>query len=418
MSLITGISFTCISCSQLKDINQDDPFRRLYGYKPSDLSAVQKVSTKVYPTLTLSCYQMPVSLFCRVLSDKFLVGVVYSEALSAKTITAEFKDTDLASVLNVVSRQLSSEIVRVGNTFFIGSLKSEDRGILIRRILGYDQASLDQIIKSMISDKGKSSVMVNGIAVVTDHESVIRRISETLDYLDTLDSDTWIVQLCFVNLRKDALIQAGFDVKSSGTISYNIAESQVDFKDFKLDGLFNFASSSSFADVYSSPMFLLRDGSTSKWQDGQRVPIPRKTVSSEGTVTTSGYDYIDVGFIVDATVYQSKRGGRLKLRIEMSDIKSYVEESPVTSQSVYQFDADLETQKPYLIGELTTFKSLDTQDKVLVFGADKGKAVLQVWAQLYKISGSSQERFKLAKDKVKFIGQHKDKNHVLDQTKK
>ncbi len=408
ITLITAILFTCSSCSQLKDIKQDDPFRKLYAFS-SEHVETEKKGVAVYPSLTLSCFKMPLSVFCRILSDKFLIGLVYSEALQDKTITAEFKNTDLLSVLNIVSRCLSVDVVRVGNSYFLGSLRSDDRAIFYSRVLGFDQSSLDQVLKSVVSEKGKLTVFPDGLLVVTDTEPGIMRVSEVVSYLQTRDTATWIVQLCFVSLRKDALLEAGLGVKSSGTVSYNIADSRLDFKDFSLDGLFNLSSSSNFADVYASPMFLLREGSKTRWQDGQKVPIPRRTVSAEGTVSTTGYDYINTGFIVDAVVYQSKRGGRLKLEIELSDIKSYVEESPLTSVSSYSFDADLELFRPYLIGELTFFKSLDTQKQVLTLGSDKGKTVLQVWAQLYKISGPSRETFSLHNTKT-FIGQKKVDN--------
>ena len=232
------LSFTCISCSQIRDIKQNDPFRKLYTSSmvmPSKSGVGQVGET---PLLSLSCYNMPLSLFCRILSDKFSIGMVYAESLSNKVITSEFKDTDLISVLNVISRQLSVDIVRVGNTYFIGALRPEDRGILVRRVLGYDSSELQGIVSSMLSTTGKSSVMSkSSVVVVADHESVVRRISEMLDYLDSIDSSTWILQLCFVILRKDALTEAGFDVTSSGTISYNISENSVDMKDFKLDGI-------------------------------------------------------------------------------------------------------------------------------------------------------------------------------------
>ena len=157
---------------------------------------------------------------------------------------------------------------------------------------------------------------------------------------------------------------------------------------------------STFADIYASPMLLVRDGTTAHWKDGKRVPIPKKTVSSYGVVTVSGYDYTDVGFLVEATVRQSKRGGRVTLKIEKSDIASYVEEAPLTTQSVYEIDIDMEPLTPYLLGELSLFKTLDTQDNILNFGRDKGKSVIQLWGQLYRISGPVKEKFN-PKDVIK-----------------
>lgn len=95
-------------------------------------------------TLTLSAHLIPFSVFSRVLSDQFNIGLVFSEKLFQKTITAEFKETGLEDVLNVVSRQLNTDVVQVGNTFFVGKLRPEDRGIFVRKVIGYTNKELHE----------------------------------------------------------------------------------------------------------------------------------------------------------------------------------------------------------------------------------------------------------------------------------
>ncbi|MBS1368438.1 MAG: hypothetical protein HPZ91_00645 [Lentisphaeria bacterium] len=336
---------------------------------------------------------MPLSLFCRILSDKYDIGMVFSHDLAERQITAEFKRTDLQSVLNVVSRQIGVDIVRVGNTYFIGALRPEDRGVLVRRIMGYDQQSLNSIVTPMLSQTGKAQVMSNGVLVATDHESVLRRLVEMCDYLDTVYPGSWIVQLYFVSLRKDAMLEAGFDTKSSGSISYDIANSKIDLNDIKLEGLFSFGANSNFTDVFAAPMMVIRDGSTGSWRDGERVPIPKKTVSNEGTVSTTGFEYIDTGFILNATVRESRRGGIIKLDITQSQIKSYVEYSPVTAETKFTLECDLVPGKIYLLGELSTFKLIDQQQNVAVFSADRGKTSMQIWCKLYRVSEPIKENY-------------------------
>lgn len=383
------LNVICISgCSYVKTVDQNDPFRRLYSAGEKKLNQVQVLKEKAH-FLTLSCYKMPLPLFCRVLSDKFKIGLVFSEKLVTKELTAEFKETDLSSVLNVLSRQFSVDIVRVGNTFYIGDLRPEDRVTLVRRVLSYDRESLERSITSMLSDKGRSAVMADSVVLVTDVEPAVRRIGEMLDYISVADIPTWILQLCFVAIRKDALNEAGFDISTSGTLSYNISENRLDLKDFKIDGLFNMISQSSFMDLYASPMLLLRDGTQGTWKDGERVPIPRKSVSQYGVVTVTGYDYQHTGFNVSAIVRESRTGGRLQLQIDMSEIQSYVSDAPLVNQNVYNIDVDLQPGKPYLIGELNTFKVLNKQNNVLMLSDDRGKTVLQVWAQLYRLGSES-----------------------------
>lgn len=409
----------CSSCSY-KDVKQEDPFRQLYPLlmqsKQKDLSQSLKDETVV---LTVSCHKMPFSVFSRVLSDKFEIGVVFSEKLSEKEITAEFKKTDLQSVMNVVARQLDVDVVRVGNTLFIGPLRAEDRGILVRRIFGYPKDALITLVTSVLSEKGKSSVTDLGVVVAVDHESVIRRLAEMLNYLDSMDQPTWILQLCFVILRRDALLEGGLKTTASGTISYNIADSQVDFKDLKIDGILNAVSNSSYADLYASPMLLCRDGQKAVWKNGQKVPIPRKTVSDYGTVTVSGYDYVDVGFSVEVQISDSKKGsGYLQMTISKSDIESYVMEAPVTSQNVYTATVDMQQMKPYLLGELQMFKDMSGQKDIFTLSQDKGKSVVQVWGQLYKVNGHAKELYKKSDSWEKSFAPYPDTPPVQSSIKK
>lgn len=384
MSLITANLSLCISgCGFVKNVKQDDPFRILYNSERLETIKESVEAPGVY--LTLSAFKMPLSAFCRILSDKYDIGMVFSDELSERAITAEFKRTDLQSVLNVVSRQIGVDIVRVGNTYFIGALRPEDRGVLVRRVLGYDQTSLTSIVTPMLSQTGKANVMSNGVVVATDHESVLRRISEMFDYLDTVDPGSWIVQVYFVALRKDAMLEAGFDMKSSGRLSYDIQKSKISVDDLNLEGLFSFGADSNFTDVFAAPMLVIRDGATGVWKDGERVPIPKKTVSDQGTVTTTGFEYVDTGFSLTATVQEGRKGGYLKLSVKQSQIKSYVEYSPVTAETSFSLEVDLIPEKIYLLGELNTFKQIDRQEGTALFSRDSGKTSMQIWCKLFRV---------------------------------
>lgn len=392
INLITALLLPCFSgCSVLSDVSPDDPFRVLYGSRFPAPGSLIRDSKKDFPSFSLSAYKMPVGTFFRVLSDHFNVGLVFSEVLQDKMISAEIKDSDLPSVLNVVSRQLSVDVVRVGNTFYIGALRPEDRGFFVRSLPGFTKDELASLGQSLISQSGKVSAVTDGLIVISDHESVISRVSEVFDQISRLDNQTYILQLLFVMLRKDALLESGLDVSTSGTISYNLSENSLDFKDFNIDALFNLVNSSQYFDLYSSPMFVLREGVPAVWKDGQKIPIPRRTVSSEGTVTTSGYDYIEPGFLVRAQISRFSSSGRLSVNIERSEVTGYQDYMPIIRQVSLNSSLDMVPFRLYLIGELSSFKVLDSQKNILSFGRDKGKSVIQVWAQFYRIGSAVRE---------------------------
>lgn len=377
------LSFLCSGCSRLKDIRQDDPFRELYN--AAALKQVKSSKTVVDTRkLNLSANKMELPSFCRLLSDHFGVGIVFSEKLVNNVITAEFKGTDLNTVFTVLSRQLGVDVVNIGNTYYLGELREEDRGVLIRRVLSHDEDNLQQLLETLKSGSGKTKVLSGRVVIVADKDFVIRRISEALDQIEGYDLSSWIIQLYFLVLRKDALAEGGLTMSTSGTISYNISENTIDVKDFKIEGLFSGLFESSYADLYASPMFVLRDGVKGTWFDGQNVPVPRKTVSDYGTVTTSGYDYIDTGLEVTASCRESKAGGYLELIIGLSDIQSYVEGVPLTGRTKVNVALDMIPNKIYLLSELQRYSLLDREENTFLLARNKGKSTIQVWGRIYK----------------------------------
>ena len=311
-------------CTLLKDVHQDDPFRQLYSESlTTDIK--DSVLDLNLSRITLSANQMPLPHFCRILSDTFNVGIVFSDQLKDRSISAEFKETDINTVFTLLSRQLGVELVQLGNTYYLGTLKDEDRAIFIRKVLSHDEKNLEQIISTLCSPVGKGKVLSGNTVLVSDKDFVIRRMIESFDRLEKLKQHCWIVQLYFLVLRKDALAEAGLSMSTSGTISYNISENTLDIKDIKLEGLFSGLLQSSYADLFASPMFVLRDGVTGVWSDGQRIPIPKRSVSDYGTVTTTGFDYVQTGLEIQAQCKEVLHGAALKLDISLSDIQSYVE---------------------------------------------------------------------------------------------
>ena len=383
--LIIGLLVCFNGCSTFREVNQDDPFRSIYMVGETSVIS-RSLNEKDSRSITLSAHHMSLGSLCRLLSDHFRVGVVFSEKLFDRVVSAEFKDTDIDTVFTVLSRQLSVDLVKVGNTFYLGELKDEDKAVLIRRVLSHDNDNLKQIISTLISSTGKGEVLSGRVVIVSDKDFVIRRLSEALDDLENLSLDSWIVQLYFLVLRKDALAEAGLTMSTSGTISYNISENTIDLKDFRIEGLLSGLLESSYADLFASPMLILRDGVEGRWHDGQRIPIPKKVVSDSGTVSTTDFSYVTTGLEVVTTVRESKIGGFLELQISLSDIQSYVDGNPLTSNTSVNISLDMLPNKIYLLSELQRYSVLDRETDTLLFARNKGKSVIQVWGRLYRVS--------------------------------
>lgn len=70
----------------------------------------------------------------------------------------------------------------------------------------------------------------------------------------------------------------------------------------------------------------------------------------------------------------------------MSDIQSYVEGNPLTSNTSVNVSLDMIPNKIYLLSELQRYSLLDREEKSLLFARNKGKSVIQVWGRIYKVS--------------------------------
>jgi type II secretory pathway component GspD/PulD (secretin) len=76
-------------------------------------------------------------------------------------------------------------------------------------------------------------------------------------------------------------------------------------------------------------------GDKAKWVVGERVPIPKRTVSPQGTVSISGYEYIDVGYSCNVETWRTPEGVGVRVAPSISSVVGYVEEAPrVATRSV------------------------------------------------------------------------------------
>lgn len=400
LSFLTVLVILCSGCTIVSDFDQTDPFRKLYSIAPV---RDQQVSTaKDNPSsviVDLSVQGMLIEDFCKVISDRYGIGLVVSSELFGKHITAELKGTDLSTALSLIARQLSANVISHNNTYFLGNLSPDDNAFYFRRVYGYTNQDIKSSLQSLLTSNGKCEVFSNGVIFVSDKELVIRRVIESLDFLQQQTFDCYIVQLYFVLLRKDALAEAGFATSTSGTISYNLTDSTLKIEDLKLEALFNGTMSSNYADLYNSPMLIVRDGVSSRWKDGQKIPVPQKTVSDSGAIVTTGHTYIDTGFIAKVLCSSTRSGCLLQLNLTVSDVLSYVETLPVTSETSVDVSVEMQPGRIYLLAELQKYSSLDSQNNTFVFSRDKGKSVCQLYGRVYKIAAPNKYDLPLLQNK-------------------
>lgn len=370
------------------DEKKKDPWLDFYT---KDLSShdVKKVVQTDFKKYSFSANDMNFPLFIRLFSDKTGTGIIYSSEADSYKITAEFKNNTPEEIMSMIARRFDFELIKSQNTFYLGKLKPEDKGIYVKKIGGYGQADIQSAISVFLSEFGKVFVQKDGVVIVADREKVLQRVVEMLEYLENSTDNSWIIQYYLISQRKELKIQAGGDLKTSGTLAYNYnKESGFNYsaKDLgqSLEVVLNL--SSDLIQVHGTPMFLLRDGTSSYWQDGTSYPIPKKTVSDYGTVTTNGYEYKDVGLLINTTLRECKSGATLTVDIQDSNITGYVDLSqPILSKTQIKTETIVKSGHIYLIGEFNMHTLRGDESNVFDFTASTGKVAIQLFCRAYKI---------------------------------
>lgn len=365
-----------------------DPWLEFYTKDLSKIEVKKHVENEI-KKYSFSIQDMDLALFVRLFSDKTGAGIIYSVDADSFKFTAEFKGNTPDEIMTMLARRYDFELVKQGSTYYVGKLRPEDRGMFIKKIKGYDSVEIQEAVTIFLSDIGKSYTQKDGVILISDRESVLSRISDMFDQLENLSENSWIIQYYLVSQRKELKVQAGGDLKTSGQLAYNYNKDggfTYTAKDLgqSLEIVLNF--SSDLINVHAMPMFLIRDGCRAYWQDGTSYPIPKKTVSDYGTVTTTGYDYKDTGLVISTTLRECKQGAILTLDIQDSTITGYVDGSqPILSKTQLTSESIVKSGHVYLMGEFNLSRKIGDQANVLDFTASDSKVAIQLFCRTYKI---------------------------------
>ena len=374
-----------------KDL-ESDPFRLLYTRDLNLSSDVVSADSPIGEKYTFSADGMPFPLFMRWLSDRSGFGFVAQEGIESKTVSIEIKNATIEEIFDTVSRSLKLNYLRIGNTFFIGDIRKEDRCVFVRKIKSVSRDFLHQSLLALLSETGKCAVSQDCIAVVSDVPAVLLRVSEICDKVETVSSGTWILQF-YITLQKKTLdLDVGAKVNTSGAVSYALAKGQGEEK-------FSFTDSESISQnvemvlqtksehikLVSAPLMLLRDGSFSEWYDGITIPVPQYSISQYGVRTVSGYKDYKAGFSLRCQIRETLYGCVLECKYESSNIVGYTESIPHLSKSSLQFNTELRSGRIYLVGELMNDQRNNSLTNVFQFGKDDSYTKVQIWCRAYQV---------------------------------
>ena len=197
-------------------------FREMYQ-RLKTLPECQAGKVNGGPLVTLTTQQMPLEGVLRELSDQTKVSIVAEAGLDQSPVTLDVIDVPVDEVLGVIARRLGVQVTRTGSIYFLGSLRPEDKGVLVRRVRRLSANELSDSVSVLLSQNGSVRAHEDGLVIVGDRVEVLARVVELLDRIERADTSSWVVQLHLVQLSDRALADWGLDVEPAADIGLAFA---------------------------------------------------------------------------------------------------------------------------------------------------------------------------------------------------
>lgn len=385
----------CLSGCQRPILDSEPPvFPTLYERLVESL-VVEEEPEPVLARLSLSAQDMPFSTFARVVSDRTGVSIVADASLDERPVTIDVVDEDVASVLGVVARRVGVQVTRSGTLFFLGDLRPEDRGVFVRKVDRLARDELTAAISVLLSENGRVATYPDGLVVVGDRVEVIGRVREMLDAIEAAPADSWVVQLHLIAMRSTDAVRFGFDVQPSAEIAATFAQvSGGNNNEGRLsvtaafDAVLQAEATVETVRVLTDPMFVLLDGETARFADGDRVPIITPNFQ-EGVQVGESVEFLQTGIEVNVAVRDlGTSRALLDLDVSVSDVVGFVGNQPVVNEQAFDTRASVASSGVYLLGSLRRGTTTNATRGPLQVDYERSEAdqLVQVWARTYRIA--------------------------------
>ena len=390
---MTALLLSCQSVNKdIKDKNIKLDFTDYYTLLQE--SKKESNNKKVFEKLTLSASNMNFREFAFWFVRKTSKGLVYSREMDDKQISVEFFNATIEEVINAISQRFDVKYELNGNTYFIGNLKDEESSYYVRKVNGLKYEDLKTGLETLRTTKSKIYITQQGILFYSDRASNIQKIEKIINDLENIKLNTWIVQFFIIQFVDDKSFNFGMENVTSGDISLflkNFVTPELKTGDLALKMSAVLSGKDTGSKVISSPMVLVTQGAKAIWNDGSEIPVPNKTVSDSGTVTTSGFTRLQTGLQIECTLYETQKGALMDLNIEDSSILNYIEYSPVLNKIKLQSQFQLSENSVYLIGELRRKKISDGLNSLFSWEKSKSDSRVCVYTRIYRINNFKDE---------------------------
>ena len=272
-------------------------------------------------------------------------------------VRARFDSVPADDALRQVADQLDGEavVIRRGpRLYVVGEPSDVDMVARVYNVTGQEAEDFREIA-TVLGTKRAEVATVGDTLVVRDTIDGMRTI-ETL--FDTVGSarGQYLVEVYFVEVTNDFARDLGIEGTISGNIQLQagvggLAPADILFAFLNYEGGAIARENDRHLQVVTSTRLHVIEGEDAEFQVGETTPVPQRTVTDAGTVTTTDFEEVDTGVLLLVGV-RSEPDGRLRLILEpeISEITGDVDGAPIRSRRRLRTAAVIEPGGVVLVG--------------------------------------------------------------------
>jgi Flp pilus assembly secretin CpaC len=323
------------------------------------------------------------------LGREYGATIVVSELAQSRQVTIDVKEISLLDLLRLVGRRSALPVSYRGGVYYLGDLRPEDRAVLVRRVYRLDGEQLARVL-TLVRGDSVPVALEDGSLIMADSVGAIQSACDMLDRCESLDVPQWCVQLHLIAVNERQSRELGLDVTPAIDVSASLASGVGSAFAGKavLSALLKASSECGAATVDAQPLLFIEEGSKARFMRGLNIPVPQRTVSDQGTVTTSGFTQVRTGLTITASVREcALNRARLTLNLVSNDRVGEVEGAPITEGVEWEGSATVESGGCYLLGEVNrgvNERALNGPFKLRETFRHES-STLQIWAQVVRV---------------------------------
>ena len=269
------------------------------------------------------------------------VGVVLPDG-DDPPVTLSVVDASLRSVLEDLGRRRDLyPSVDGGMIVWLPASSSSDQvSVMSTGWLPVDQART--VVEGAMNGSAQVREAGPGLIVVGDRRSA-EGSAMVSQALEDMRPGVWVFDVWVLEVTGSVLRSYEAAASSTGTASVVFDGSFSAELSGLVQAAWNIGGSQSEVRGLQRGSIIVIEGEYGEWNAGEVVPVPQRTVSPYGVVTTSGYDYVQTGYNCKIDCWRTPEGCGVALAPEVSKIVGYVDDAPIVARRRIDVSATLQS---------------------------------------------------------------------------